>query len=38
MTQRAINRAESSGRGEGGMVVKWGLQEGTPDEAGSLEG
>lgn len=38
MIQQEINRAESSGHGEGGMVVRWGLQKGTPDTDGSLEG
>lgn len=29
-------RAERNGHGEGGMGVRWGLQEGSLDEAGSL--
>ena len=38
MTQWEINRADSSGHGEGGMGMRWGLQEGTCDKTGSLEG
>ena len=36
--RKETNRTESTGCGEGGIVVWQGFQEGTLDSAGSLEG